>query len=75
VTVREAFELIDRLKTVKHCLQAKYSDSEIVNNAPLYKKIRRYNDEILKLEEAIMNMEFDDSYEFDYDLYYIKDDE
>lgn len=71
--VKDAYELIDRLKTVKGCLQAKYSDREIVNDLPLYTKIRKYNEEIEKITEAIMNMEFDDSYEFNYDLYYIND--
>ena len=71
--VRDAYEIIDRLKTVKSLLQSRYSDEQIVNNMDLYKKIRKYNEEIENLTEAIMNMEFDDSYQFNYDLYYIND--
>lgn len=72
--VREAYEMIGMLKVIKNGLQAKHSDKQLVNNMDLYRKIRRYNREIENLEQAIMDMEFDDSYEFDYDLYYVKDD-
>lgn len=75
MTVREAFELIDRLKTIKNCLQAKHGDKEVINNLQLYRKIRKYNQEIENITEAIMNMEFDDSYTFDYHLYILKEEE
>ena len=71
--VKEAYELISKLKSIKSEFQRKYDDVAVANNLKLFRKIRSYNEEIERLTDCIMNMEFDDSYEFNYDLYYIKD--
>lgn len=71
--VGEAYELIDRLKSIKSILQSRYSAEQVINSIDLSRKIRSYNEEIEKLTDHILNMELDDSYEFNYSLFLINE--
>lgn len=71
--IREAYELINRLKTIKAMLQRKYDDVHITNDMTLLRKIRKYNEEIDKIEETILEQNFDDKFVFNTDLYIIKE--
>lgn len=69
--VSEAYDLIKNLKIIKSCLQARYTDTQIVNNIELSRKIRKYNEEIERLNEAILKTEVE--YEINKELYTVED--
>ena len=70
--VQEAYDLINKLRAVKSQLQHMVDKNKIYGDMELIRKVRQYNTEIDRITECIMNQELEDSFTFNYDLYFIK---
>jgi hypothetical protein len=71
--VREAYEIIADLRRMRDHLRQGKNVEDIVNDRETYGKLKKYTEEIEKLESHIYNAELDDSYEVDCSLYTLKE--
>lgn len=74
MTVNEAYEIIRSLEKVRDLLKANIGSNYSEDFWRTAAKVKKYDFEIRRLSECILNQEMDDSFQPNNELYWINED-